>query len=53
LETVSIKQNGKIRFAQGLMGSREWAAISDETIEAGSDARVAAIVGNALKISKK
>jgi membrane protein implicated in regulation of membrane protease activity len=53
IETASLKQNGKIRFAQGLMGSREWAAIADETIEAGSDARVVAIVGNALKISKK
>jgi membrane protein implicated in regulation of membrane protease activity len=53
IETVSLKQNGKIRFAQGLMGSREWAAIADETIEAGNDASVVAIVGNALKISKK
>ncbi len=53
IETASLKQNGKIRFAQGLMGSREWAAIADETIEAGSDASVVAIVGNALKISKK
>jgi membrane protein implicated in regulation of membrane protease activity len=52
IETVSLKQNGKIRFAQGLMGSREWAAIADETIESGSDARVVAVVGNALKISK-
>jgi membrane protein implicated in regulation of membrane protease activity len=53
IETVSLKQNGKIRFAQGLMGSREWAAISEETIEAGSDATVVAVVGNALKISTK
>jgi membrane protein implicated in regulation of membrane protease activity len=52
-ETVSIKQNGKIRFAQGLMGSREWTAISDETIEAGTDASVVAVVGNSLKISKQ
>ena len=51
-ETVSIKQNGKIRFAQGLMGSREWTAISDETIEAGTDASVVAVVGNSLRISK-
>jgi hypothetical protein len=35
------------------MGSREWVAIADETIEAGSDACVVAVVGNALKISKK
>lgn len=53
IETASLKQNGKIRFAQGLMGSREWAAIADETIESGSDASVVAVVGNALKISKK
>lgn len=53
IETVSLKQNGKIRFAQGLMGSREWAAISEETIEAGRDATVIAVVGNALKISTK
>jgi hypothetical protein len=53
IETASLKQNGKIRFAQGLMGSREWAAIADETIEAGNDACVVAVVGNALKISKK
>lgn len=53
IETVSLKQNGKIRFAQGLMGSREWTAISEETIEAGSDATVVAVVGNALKISTK
>ncbi len=53
IETTSLKQNGKIRFAQGLMGSREWTAIADETIESGSDASVVAVVGNALKISKK
>jgi len=53
IETASLKQNGKIRFAQGLMGSREWTAIADETIESGSDASVVAVVGNALKISKK
>lgn len=52
LVTVSLKQNGKIRFAQGLMGSREWTAIADETIESGSEATVVAVVGNALKISK-
>jgi inner membrane protein len=53
IETASSKQNGKIRFTQGLMGSREWTAIADETIEAGCEAMVVAVVGNALKISKK
>ena len=53
IETVTLKENGKIRFAQGLMGSREWIAIADETIEQGSDATVVAVVGNTLRISKK
>ena len=53
IETVTLKENGKIRFAQGLMGSREWIAIADETIEQGNDATVVAVVGNTLRISKK
>ena len=52
IETVTLKENGKIRFAQGLMGSREWIAIADETIDQGSDAIVIAVVGNTLRISK-
>ena len=50
IEACSPSQNGKIRFTQGLMGSREWPAISDETIEAGSAAAVIAVEGNALRI---
>jgi inner membrane protein len=52
IEACSPNQNGKIRFTQGLMGSREWIATSNETIEAGSDATVIAVEGNTLKISK-
>ena len=52
IEACSPSQNGKIRFTQGLMGSREWAAVSDEAIEAGSDATVIAVEGNALRIKK-
>jgi membrane protein implicated in regulation of membrane protease activity len=48
----SPSANGKISFTQGLMGSREWPAIADETIEAGSDAIVVAVEGNALRIKK-
>lgn len=51
-ELTSPTQNGSIRFTQGLMGSREWAATSDETIEAGSNATVIAVEGNSLRISK-
>lgn len=50
IETCSPTQNGKIQFTQGLMGSREWPAISDETIEAGRAAAVIAVEGNTLRI---
>ncbi|HEY3301509.1 MAG TPA: NfeD family protein [Methylophilaceae bacterium] len=50
IETVTPKQNGKIQFPQGVMGSREWTAIADETLEAGIDAAIIAIEGNALRV---
>lgn len=46
----SQTKNGKIRFAQGLMGDREWAAISNEEINEGAEAEVIAVEGNALRI---
>ena len=46
----SPAQMGKIRFTQGLMGSREWPAISSEPIAEGIEARVIAVEGNALRI---
>lgn len=45
-------QIGQIKFTQGLMGSREWAAVSNETIVVDSHATVTAVEGNALRISK-
>ena len=50
VETCSVNQNGKIRFTQGLMGAREWAAVSNETIAEGVEARVVAVEGNQLRI---
>ena len=47
---VSATQNGKIQFAQGVMGSREWTAIANETIEVGAQASVVAVEGNALRV---
>jgi hypothetical protein len=52
VKATSATQNGTIRFAQGLMGSREWVALSDEPIEAGSNATVVAVEGNTLRITK-
>jgi len=34
------------------MGSREWVAVSDEVIEAESQAKVIAVEGNTLRITK-
>lgn len=52
IEAVSPQHNGKIRFTQGLMGSREWTAVSAEPLEIGSDAVVTAVEGNALRIAR-
>lgn len=52
IEASGPTQNGIIRFTQGLMGSKEWAAVSDEPIEVGSNATVVAVEGNSLRITK-
>ena len=52
-EAVSPKQNGKITFAQGVMGSREWTAIADKEIAAGEEAVIIRIEGNALRVQQK
>lgn len=49
-KTCGPHQTGSIQFAQGLMGSREWPAIANETIEAGSSAAVVAVEGNTLRV---
>jgi len=43
-------QRGKIQFTQGLMGAREWTAISNEAISEGAQAKVVAVEGNALRV---
>lgn len=50
LATISPESNGRIQFAQGIMGSRDWAAISDEYIQNGQKAEIVAVVGNRLKV---
>lgn len=52
-DPVSPKRNGRISFAQGVMGSREWAAIADEDIETGAEAVILKIEGNALRVQRK
>jgi membrane protein implicated in regulation of membrane protease activity len=52
IEPVSLKQNGRIQFAQGVMGSREWSAIANEDIETGAEAIITSIEGNALRVKR-
>lgn len=52
IEPVSLKQNGRIQFAQGVMGSREWSAIANEDIETGAEAVITGIEGNALRVKR-
>ena len=47
---VTPTENGRILFAQGIMGSREWAVIADHTIEIGAKAEIVGIVGNSLRV---
>jgi membrane protein implicated in regulation of membrane protease activity len=49
-KTCGPNQTGTIMFTQGLMGSREWPAIANENIDAGTNAAVVAVEGNTLRI---
>lgn len=52
IKATGPTNSGTIRFSQGLMGSREWSAISYEPIEVGIDASVVAVEGNELRIER-
>lgn len=53
IEAVDPLQTGRIQFNQGVMGSREWAVVSDEKIDAGSEAMIVAVEGNTLRVKPK
>jgi membrane protein implicated in regulation of membrane protease activity len=50
-EAISPEQPGKIRFAQGVLGSREWVAYADTAIEAQQPAVIIAVEGNSLRVA--
>lgn len=50
IESITPECSGKIQFSQGLMGSREWIAVADDTLPAGSHAEVIAVEGNSLRV---
>ena len=49
-KATSPAQTGQISFVQGVMGSRQWVAVSNEVIEVGASASVEAVEGNVLRI---
>lgn len=51
IQACGPTQNGTIQFTQGLMGSREWAAVSGETLNVGQQAQVTAVEGNTLRVT--
>ncbi len=50
VEACEPNTQGKILFGQGLMGSREWTAVADNAIAAGTQAKVIAVEGNYLRV---
>lgn len=50
ISPVSPAQQGKIRFSQGLMGSKEWTAVSDSILDIDQRATVVAVEGNSLRV---
>lgn len=52
IKAVGPQQSGKIEFAQGVMGSRKWVALSDETIAMGQQAEIVAVEGNSLRVKQ-
>lgn len=48
--SISPERPGKIRFSQGVLGSREWTAYADSPIAENQSARVLAVEGNVLRV---
>lgn len=48
---ISPKVPGKIRFSQGVMGSKEWSAVSEQTLAVGQAASIVAVEGNSLRVA--
>ncbi|WP_024930339.1 MULTISPECIES: NfeD family protein [unclassified Methylophilus] len=48
---ISPRQPGKIRFSQGVLGSREWVAYANIDIAEQQAAKVVAVEGNSLRVA--
>lgn len=53
VEAITPQQAGRIQFTQGVMGSREWVAVSQVAIPKETQAEIVAIEGNTLRVMPK
>ncbi|MDP8567856.1 NfeD family protein [Methylophilus aquaticus] len=50
---IAPQQPGKIRFSQGVLGSKEWTAYADTPIAADQAATIVAVEGNSLRVAPR
>lgn len=50
---ITPQQSGKIRFSQGLLGSKEWTAYADTAIAEQQIAKVIAVEGHSLRVAPR
>lgn len=51
VSAVGPSQPGRIRFSQGVMGSREWTAVADVEIAVDQPAKIIAVEGNSVRVT--
>lgn len=51
-EKIEFASRGKVRFDTPVLGSREWQANADETIEAGESVSIVEVNGQLIKVKK-
>ncbi len=51
IAAITPTQPGRIRFSQGVMGSREWVAYADCVLAEHQAARIVAVEGNSLRVA--
>jgi len=51
-QPVSPQSQGRIEFTLPVMGSREWIAVSDQTLQPGDEAQVVGVEGNYLRVQR-
>lgn len=51
IAAVGPARPGRIRFSQGVMGSKEWSAVADVAIDIDQPAKIIAVEGNSVRVA--